>query len=122
MTDKAAGNQGAKKLQRYDCAFVRDSGCPFTIRTVEHHDNTWEIHVADLQHNDHTASKVSRGLPKHLKVALRSAMHGKSLKELQALAAEQHQQVLTFALRKQIQSFVNRERRRGDGVNLPAGQ
>ena len=55
-------------------------------------------------------------------MALGTAVHDKTPKELQAQAAEDHQQVLTSALRGQIQSFQKRERRRADGVNLPAGQ
>jgi hypothetical protein len=116
------GPRFGARVQRYDCAFRKHSDCPFTIRTVEFDDNTWEIHVADLPHSDHTESKCSRGLPKHLKLALAKKLHEKTPKELQLLAAEAHRQVLTPALRGQIQSFQKRERRRGDGVNLPAGQ
>ena len=113
--------QGAR-VQRYNCAFAKHAGCPFLIRTVEFEDNTWEIDVADHEHSDHTQSLCLRGLPKHIKLALAAPLHEKPPKELQILAAENHQLVLTPALRGKILSFQKRERRRGDGVNLPSGQ
>ncbi len=95
----------------YNCAFVRHSKCPFTISTVEFEDNTWEINVTDVEHNDHKEDMCIRGMLKHLKIALAAQAQTKTPKQLQIFAAEEQGQVITGALKGQIASFQLRERR-----------
>ena len=116
---KRKGPRQYATITRYNCAFKKASGCPFTMRTIGHEDDTWEIELGHVKHNDHTEHLTS-GLPKKLKLALAPLSFEKTPRELKLLAARDHQQVLTPALGAQITSLQKRERLKGDGVNLPA--